>query len=57
MTLIKFVLSLNSPGLIGTLPYDLVGCKLAKWLCQPLHVTSVIPLVNSTVAEECTPSA
>lgn len=56
VTLINFVLSLNSPGLIGALPYDLMGCKLAKWLCQPLDVTSVIPLVNSMVAEEYTRS-
>lgn len=37
-------------------PHDLMELTLAKWLCQPLDVTSMVPLVDSMLAEECMPN-
>lgn len=38
------------------LPHDLMDLRLARWLCRPVDLTSMIPLVGSMEAEEHMPN-
>lgn len=51
-----FPLTYESGADKQALPHDLMGLRLTRWLCHPLDMTSMIPLVDSMVAEKCMPN-